>query len=103
MNYEMNKKRNLVYRRYVGHGYTIFLNSAVADVKDGSRSIRWGRKEIKTQMLSPSIEQRNCNNVERSGVLRPLGPGPRDILPRKRSRESPQHKEQSYTKLPRRH
>jgi len=80
--------------------HNLLINSAVADVKDGSRPIRWGRKEIKTQLVSPSTEQRNCNNVERIGVLRPLEPGSRDILPRKRSRDSPQHKEQRYTKLP---
>ena len=42
-----------------------------------------GQKINKNTIVSPSTEQRNCNNVERSGGLSPVEPGSRDILPRK--------------------
>ena len=84
MNYEMDNKEIMCTDAMLVTVTQFSYNSAVADVKDGSRPIRWGRKEIKTQLVSPSIEQRNCNNVEHSGGLRPLEPGSRDILPRKR-------------------
>jgi len=49
------------------HLHNLLINSALADVKDGSRPIRWGRKEIKIQLVSPSTEQRTKRNcVEHS-------------------------------------
>jgi len=75
MSYEIDNKEILCTDAMLVTVKQSSYNSAVADVKDGSRSIRWGRKEIKTQLVSPSIEQRTCNNVERSGGLRPVEPG----------------------------
>ena len=62
------------------HLHNLLLNSAVADVRDGSRNIRWGRKKIKTQFVSPSTEQRTNVIVWSTVRLRPPEPGSRDIL-----------------------